>query len=783
MSDSIEEPTAPEMEIEEEFEFSAESLDPIEEVVVEEIDMSFGANLVILLEDGITATVGSERQETYQNLKNVRENWEDRIRQGIRLLGLNTKGEGNTEVEGACTAVHPLLMENIVKFQAKAIQELWPAKGPVRTRVRGYVDYTREQAASRVRSYMNYQLVDQVTGFYSDLERNLFRVAFMGTGVRKAGWNSITNIPDPTIVYIENFYVDPAISHLKDAEEYIEIMELSPRKMENLVASGTFANFDDNDYEDTLTPNDISAAISDSQGFDQTLERKGYLIGESHCYLDFEGDDPLLPEGGMAPYIVHFNVNTGKVYSIRRNWREGDLGMTKRLWYVADHFIPAFGFYALGFIHLIGDLTAASTAALRALVDSGQYANWTAGFKSQDAKFSNSDSPLGFGEFRDVNLSPEELQKAFLPMPVKEPSQVLFALLKFMVESGQKFADGADEVVANSTNYGPAATTLALLEASQRFYSSIHKRLHQSQYEFFKLLGELNYENLPDIVNFVVNNANEYVQRTDFNPMIVDIIPSSDPNAMSESQRVAKAQIELNTAQQFPQLHDMKEALRRFYVAMGTESIDKILVDPEAKAVTADPLTEVQVAMSGKPIKAAMGQDHQAHIMVKTAFLQAPQMQGENDPTVAVGKQLLTANIAEHKVLMFVAQVGAAAEQQGMSLDSEQVQGQIAQQLMQASAAQNPQQGPGIEQQMLQLQAQELQMAGQRIQSQDTREAAKIALKQRELDLKETGMLLDAQQKQKQNQISASGKILDNSAKLADIQAKKLAERANQNMP
>lgn len=252
---------------------------------------------------------------------------------------------------------------------------------------------------------------------------------------------------------------------------------------------------------------------------------------------------------------------------------------------------------------------------------------------------------------------------------------------------------------------------------------------------------------------------------------------------MSESQRVAKAQIELNTAQQFPQLHDMKEALRRFYVAMGTESIDKILVDPEAKAVTADPLTEVQVAMSGKPIKAAMGQDHQAHIMVKTAFLQAPQMQGENDPTVAVGKQLLTANIAEHKVLMFVAQVGAAAEQQGMSLDSEQVQGQIAQQLMQASAAQNPQQGPGIEQQMLQLQAQELQMAGQRIQSQDTREAAKIALKQRELDLKETGMLLDAQQKQKQNQISASGKILDNSAKLADIQAKKLAERANQNMP
>jgi hypothetical protein len=764
-----------------EFEFSEDTLEqemPEEEAV--EVDMSFNANLLNFMEQAIVDEIGQERLDVYTNYKNSRQQWEDKIKKGIQWLGLNTEGQGNTNVEGACTAVHPLLMENIIKFQAKAIQELWPAKGPVRTKVRGYVDAAREQVAQRVRSYMNYQLTEQVPGFYSELERNLFRVGFMGVGIRKVGWNAYTNAPDPATVYAENFYIDPAITHLKDADEYIEIMELSPRKMKNLIESGTFVTFNEDEAEETLVPNDITEAIARAQGFDSTLERKGFTVGESHCYIDFEGGDPYLPDGGMAPYIVHFNAKTGSVYSIKRNWREEDESRTKRLWYTIDHFIPAFGFWSLGYVHLIGDLAASSTVTLRALVDSGQYANWQAGFKSQDAKFSDSDTPLGFGEWRDVNLAPEEMAKAFFPMPTKEPSQTLFTLLKFMVDSGQKFADSADEVVANSTNYGPAATTLALLEASQRFYSSIHKRLHQSQGEFLKTIGELNYENLPDIVNFVVGAENQYVQRTDFNPQMVDVIPASDPNALTESQRVAKAQIELNTAQQFPQFHDMHEALRRYYAALGTESVDKLLKDPEAEGKSADPLTEIQLAMTGKPIKARLGQNHAAHIAVKTAFLQAPQMQGANDPTIALGQQVLSANIAEHKVLMFIAQAMQLAQQMGMPIQDENVQGQIATQLVQISAASNPQQQQAnLEQQMVQLQAQELQMAGERIKSQDTREAAKIALKQRELDLKETGMLLDAQAKQKQNQISASGKILDNSAKLAHIQAKQLAERAN----
>lgn len=763
-----------------EFEFTEETLAVIPADEVIEVDMSFGANLVTILDQSVIDDIGSARQDTYTSFKNARQQWEEKIKKGIQWLGLNTDGEGNTDVEGACTAVHPLLIENVVKFQAKAIQELWPAKGPVRTRILGYTDAAREQAANRVRAYMNYQLVDRVAGFYSDLERNLFRVGFMGVGIRKAGWNVATGLPDPTVVYAENFYIDPAATHLRDAEEYIELMELSTRKMRNYVDSGVFVQPSDNDSEDTLEPNEITEAIANAQGFDLSLERKGYLVGESHCYLDLEGEDPFLPDGGSAPYIVHFNVKTGSVYSIKRNWREDDTSRTKRLWYTVDHCIPAFGFWSLGYVHLIGDLAAASTVALRALVDSGQYANWQAGFKSQDAKFADSDTPLGFGEWRDVNLAPDELRNAFFPLPSKEPSQTLFSLLRFMVDSGQKFADAADEVAANSSNYGPVATTLALLERSQRFYSSIHKRLHQSQGEFLKLLGELNYENLPDTINFVVNAENQFVQRTDFDPAVVDVLPASDPNALTESQRVAKAQVELEMAARFPQLHDMREALRRFYSAMGTEAVDKLLVDPEAAAVTADPLTEIRVAMSGKPIKAQLGQNHMAHIAVKEAFLKAPQMQGTNDPTVAVGMQLLLANIAEHKVLMFVAQAALLAQQMGMPLEDENVQAQVATQLLSISAGSLPgAEGPSAEQQMIQLNAQELQLSAARIQSQDVREAAKIALKNRELDLKETSMLLDAENKQKQNQIAATGKILDNSAKLADLQATKLAERAN----
>jgi len=741
-------------------------------------DEPFEVNLATLLGDELLLNIGQERQEILTDYKNSRASWEERIQQGVKWLGLSTDdGGGESIVDDACTAVHPLLMENIVKFQSKAIQELWPAKGPVRTKIKGYTDAKREAAAQRVRTYMNFQMTEQVKGFYSDLERNLFRVGFMGTGIRKVGWNAASNAPDPSIVHIENFYVDPSITHLKHADEYIEVMPLSQRKLDNLQRSEMFRDHD-GDEEATIEFSEITEALNRAQGFEVQFDRRGYLVGESHCYLDLEGADPLAPEDVAVPYIVHFNVQSGFVYAVRRNWKAGDPNFGKRLWYSVDQFIPAFGFYGLGFVHLIGDLTASSTAALRALVDAGQAANWPGGYKSADAKVAQSDQPLGFGEFRDVNIPPEDLQKSFFPLPVKEPSQVLFSLLQYMVSSGQKFADTTDQVVQQSSNYGPVATTLALLEASQRFYNSIHKRLHESQREFFQIVGILNYENLPEKTAFVSGAENVFVMREDFNPDIVDVLPASDPNALSDSQRVAKAQIELETATRFTQLHDMREVLRRFYSAMGSENIDKLMPDMASKALTADPLTELQAAMKGQPIAAKMGQNHAAHIAVKMAFLQTPQMQGTNDPTVATGMELVKANIAEHKVLIFVAQIGQLAQQQGLQMQDEAVQGQIAQKLMQMSAESGVEGEVDVEKQMMKLQERELTIADERIQSQNIREAAKITQKNRELDLKELQVLNDVKSSQLNRRMRGAEKVLDNAAQLAQIEAGRLSQYA-----
>jgi hypothetical protein len=774
-----------EIETEEEFEFDPTTLESIpEEEVVAPLDMSFGANLANYLEESELQDIGNRRQEVLQSFKNAREKWELGIRQGIKWLGLSAQDESESTSDNACTAVHPILMENVVKFQAKAIQELWPAKGPVRTKVKGYVDVEREKAATRVRNFMNYQLTEQIPGFYADLERNLFRVAFMGTGIRKAGWNAAAipdGAPDPVIVYAENFYVDPSVSHLRHADEHIEVIPMTGRVMRSHVNGGMFRECDDEEPESVLTPDEIEEAIAQAQGFEISNDRTGFRIGESHCYLDLEGADPLVPDGGVAPYIIHFNVESGKVYAIRRNWAENDPYRNKLEWYTADVFIPAFGFYGLGFVHLIGDIAASSSATLRALVDAGNFANWQAGFKSKDAKFSNSDSPLDFGEFRDVNLGPEELQKAFLPLPSKEPSQVLFQLLQYMVAAGQKFADTTDEVVQGATNYGPAATTMALLEASGRFYSSVHKRLHQSQHDFFKILGRLNRENLPPQVKFVVGSANEFVRNIDFDPLAVDILPASDPNALTESQRIAKAQIELEMAARFPQHHDIMEALRRFYIAMGTDDIDKLLPDKNAAALTADPLSEIQAAMTGRPIKAQMGQDHMAHIAVKEAFLAQPQMQGVNDSMVAAGLNLIKANITEHKTLIFIAQAMQMAQQAGLPPNNEQVQGMIAQQMLAMSAAQGGAGAPSAEQQMIELNKQELEVARERLRSQDARENAKIAMKQQEINLKRAELLADIQDKQANRGMDAAIKILDLSQKEADTAMAPLQQRvANQ---
>jgi hypothetical protein len=760
------------------------NMDPAAQEEIIELPMAsadeFDTNLAEYMDEDALEEIGDQRVETLNTLKDARQEQDAFLVEHIKLLGIGPR-ENTSPIPGGCDALHPILMESIVKFQAKAIQELWPAKGPVRTEVVGLVNEQRLQAAARVKAHMNYQLTREVAGAYSDRERGLFRLAALGTNIMKVGWSEQRSTLDPVIVPMEKFFVDPAITHLRYADEYVEIAEYSVRRMNEMVGRKYFRSMED--AEESLQTSEIEEALNKAQGIDQPGIRLGYTVGEAHCYLDLDGADPLVPAGESAPYIVHFNTSSGKVYSIRRNWAAEDAMRNRLSWYVAESMIPGFGFYGYGYIHLIGDIAKGATTSLRALVDAGMFSNFQGGFKSKMAKFSQSDTPIEFGEWRDVDASPEDLQRSFFPLPFKEPSQVLFQLLQFMVGAGQKFADSTDAVVSEATNYGPVATTLALLEASQRFYSSIHKRLHKSQEEFFTLLGRVNHSNLPDRVNFVVGSENQFVMRADYNPAEVAVIPASDPNALTETQRVAKAQIVLESAQRFPQHVDARMALRNFYMAMGVDNIDQLMPNPEEQAISADPLTELQVAMKGKPIRAQMGQNHAAHVIVKEAFLKTPQMQGTNDPSVAVGMEIVKSNIAEHKVLMFIAQVMAQAQQAGVNPQDEMVQAQIAQQLMMMSAESGmPSGGDPTEQVMLQLQAQELQIADKRIESQNARDVAALAIKARELSLKEQQFMMDAAEKLERRKLDAAAKILDNNAKMADIETKRLsafAQRQN----
>jgi hypothetical protein len=743
-------------------------------VEIELIEPSFSDNLLPLLDENFATEIGLARLETYNTYKNARANWETEIKQGIKWLGIQNEDAPDWMPEGSCSAVHPLLMENVVKFQAKAIQELWPAKGPVRTKAKLGTPPPTMAVAERVRAFLNYQLTELVPGFYADVEQNLFRVGFLGTGIRKMGWNAVEGMPDPVVVAIENFLVDPTIMHLRHQDEYIERQDMSTRIFERHVAEGRFAGCDA-DLEEQLELDEITMALAEAQGFDVQLERRGFPIAESHCYLDLQGADPETT--GTAPYVVHFNYKSGQIYAIRRNWDEGDATQQKIIWYTVDRFIPGMtGFHGYGYLHLIGSLSAANTAILRALVDAGIYANFQGGYKSKDLKIRDEDTPLSFGEFRDVDGSIEDLSKGFFPLPTKEPSQTLFQMLQFLVQTGQKFADTTDQVVQDSSNYGPVQTTLALLEAAQGFYNSIHKRLHQSQHDYFRLLGKVNRDNLPAATQFSSSSANGVVYATDFDPKLVDILPASDPNAMTESQRIAKAQIELETAMRLPQIHDQREAVRRFYVAIGAENIDALLPNPD-EGLSADPLSEIQAAIKGKPIKAQMGQNHQAHIAVKELFLQQPQMQGSNDPTVAIGKQLILSNVGEHKMLMFVSQIAQVAMMQGLPLNDERVQMVIAQQML----AQNQPTGgqPSVEQQMLANEKRQLDQTDARQELQAVTAAAKIEKDRDELALKTVRTLAELKQKEDAQLMKIAENLLDYASKKSQSGEDRLEQLAN----
>ena len=733
----------------------------------EDSEDAFYENLAETLDEETLSSIGLQIYENFEADKSSRSEWESMFERGFDLLGL--KLEETTEpFEGAATAVHPLLIESAVKFQSRASQELFPASGPVKAQVLGDVTESRQRQATRVQNFMNYQLTEQMPEYFDEFERMLFHLPLIGSAFKKIYYDASIQRPVSEFIPIDQFYVSYYATDLRQADRYTHILYRSPIEMDRQIAAGMYAEIDLPDPylpdQSALTEKmDSVLGLSPSSSSDMQ-----YVLLEQHCYLDLED------LGVAAPYIVTIEESTQRVLSIRRNWNEDDKTMQKKMFFTHYRFVPGFGFYGLGLIHFLGNITMSATAAMRSLIDAGQFANLPGGFKAKGVRIVGDNDPIAPGEFKEVEATGMDLNKSIISLPYKEPSQTLYQMLTFLSGAGQKFADTTEQVITEGSNYGPVGTTMALLEASSKFFSAIHKRLHKSQKDEFRILARINQESLPQEYPYDVPGVSETIFRDDFDGR-VDIIPVSDPNIPSSAHRLMMTQMAMQLAQTAPPgMFNMEELNRTLLSAANIPNIDRILPrKPEVQPL--DPVTDIEAATKGLPIKAFAGQNHDAHIQIKTMFLQDP-ANGAN-PVMQRISPVLQANIQEHVVMKYEEQVNgitrqimSQAPQGDPNLQNpaviEQIMTQAAQQVMQANMA-AAQQGGGPEQQMVQMEAARLQIEQQKVQAQLAKEATEGALKNRDLDLKEQKLALDAYKIGAEGTLKADEKEKDRNTKTA----------------
>jgi hypothetical protein len=730
---------------------------PVEELLsdeqIEETDDEFYRNLADEIDDDVLQDISQEVYDNFVADKDSRGEWESMFERGFDLLGLKLE-EASEPFEGACTAVHPVLIESVVKFQSKATQELFPASGPVKSQIIGDVSEEKEDQAQRVEEFMNYQVTDQMSEYFDEFERMLFHLPLIGSAFKKIYFDSGLNRPVSEFVPIDQFYVSYYATDLRRADRYTHVIYRSPVEMRRDIAAGMYA---DVDLPEASAPE--SSVMSQKMDNIMGLSPSGnndpqYVLLEQHCYLDLEGFED--EEDIALPYIVTIEEKSRNILSIRRNYDKDDPRKEKKIFFTHYRFVPGFGFYGLGLIHFLGNLTMTATAAMRSLVDAGQFANLPGGFKAKGLRIVGDNAPISPGEFKEVEATGNDISKMIINLPYKEPSQTLLQMLNFVTATAQKFADSTEQVIADGVNYGPVGTTMALLEASSKFFSAIHKRLHKSQKEEFKLLGRINYEYLPDESMCDIPNGTLKVFRSDFDGRI-DIVPVSDPNIPSSAHRMMMAQLALQLSQSSPPgMFDIEELNRTILNAANIPNIDKIMPS-KPKPVPLDPVSDIAAAVKGMPIRAFTGQNHDAHIQVKTIYLQDP-ANGAN-PLMQRIAPILEANMQEHLMLKYQEQItgiteemistyGNDAEQQGIDPNNpnliEAVMATAAQQVFQANQfAAMQQQALSPEAQLVQIEGQKLGIEQQKIQAQAAKEVLNSTNKQRELDLKELQIQLD----------------------------------------
>jgi len=725
----------------------------IEIVPDEESEDDFDANLAEYIDDSTLSSLAGDLLSDFDDDISSRKDWMQTYVDGLELLGMKIE-ERAEPWEGACGVYHPLLSEALVKFQAETIMETFPASGPVKTKIIGKETPEKKEAAIRVQDDMNFQLTDKMVEYRPEHERMLWGLGLSGNAFKKVYFDPSLDRQVSLFVPAEDVVVPYGSSNLETADRVSHVMRKTENDLRRLQVAGFYRDIDLPEPVDTL--DDVEKKIAEKMGFRATSDDRYKLI-EMQVFLDLEGyedtDDDGEETGIALPYIVTIDKSSQEILAIRRNWRPEDKTKQKRSHFVHYGYVPGFGFYCFGLIHLIGAFAKSGTSIIRQLVDAGTLSNLPGGLKTKGMRVKGDDTPISPGEFRDVDVASGTIRDNILPLPYKEPSQVLLALMNQIVEEGRRFASAADMKVADMSANSPVGTTLAILERTLKVMSAVQARIHYSMKQEFRLLRDIIRDCTPPDYAYEPVDGERSVKQSDYDQ--VDILPVSDPNAATMAQKVVQYQAVMQMAAQSPQIYDQVELNRQMLEVLGIKNIGKLIPSAE-DFKPKDPVSENMAVMNMKPVKAFIYQDHEAHISVHQSAIKDPKIaaiMGQN-PQAQAMMAAMQAHISEHTAFEYRKKI---EEQLGIPLPSmdEEMSKEIeveysrmmaaaAQKLLQQNQAQAAQQQAQQQAQdpLVQMQQQELALKKE-----------EVDIKKQETEIKKNKVILDASAKADQMEI------------------------------
>ena len=656
-----------------EIEFEGDPEGEITEVItveISEMENPFYDNLAETIADDdpqVLAQVASNLSEDFEGDLSARKDWLQTYADGMELLGLKIEDRSEPWA-GACGVFHPLLSEALVKFQAETVMETMPPGGPVKTKIIGKETKENKRASINVAANMNYYIQEKMPEYRGEHERMLWGLGLAGNAFKKVYYDPATCRPASIYVPAEDMVVPYGASSLDDAERVTHVMRKTENDVRKLQVSGFYRDIE-LDKPGVGYLDDIEKKIAENMGFSATSDDR-YKILELHVNIDLKGyedKDEKGKETGIAlPYIVTLERTSNEILAIRRNWMEGDPKKMKRQHFVHYPYIPGFGFYAFGLVHLLGSFAKSGTSLIRQLVDAGTLSNLPGGFKTKGMRVKGDDSPIQPAEFRDVDLASGSIRENILPLPYKEPSQVLFNLMQNIVEEGRRFASIADLKVSDMSSQSPVGTTLAILERTLKVMSSVQARVHAAMKQEFKILAKIIRDDTPTSYAYDPASGEPQVKQADYD--MVEVVPVSNPNSSTMAQRVVQYQTVMQLAQGSPQIYDMPELHRQMLETIGIENVGKI-IPSEDEQKPQDPVFENMNLLNGKPVKAFMYQDHESHIKVHMNAKQDPYIQDilKNNPAAPGMDAAAQAHIAEHVAFLYRAKL---EEQLGVTLPS-----------------------------------------------------------------------------------------------------------------